>query len=623
MATLRGTPKKDRLTGTSAKDTLSGLGDSDVLIGGAGNDTLKGGSGNDLLYGGNGNDMLYGGSGNDKLYGGSGGDTLDGGTGNDRLEGGSGNDTYIVRNVGDKIKDTGGFDLLRTTVSLTLGSGIEAAIVLGAGLVNLTGNALDNTLTGNAAANLLSGGAGNDILIGLGGNDTFGGGDGHDAMTGGAGNDIFYGGAGNDTMSSGGGTDQFIGGDGSDTADYSSDTSGLAILVDLTGINSPLGAAAGDTFSSIENITGTTVAGPGDTLTGNSSDNALIGLAGNDTLTGGGGLDTLLGGDGDDLFIGGDFGTGADIYNGGAGVDLVSYFGIASSIVVDLLLTNTAAGATGQGLNNDTFISIERLIGGTNSDFLSGSESDNAIGGGGGNDVIFGRGGADILNGNANDDTIDPGDDLAIDAVDGGTGNDTVSYAGHTSSGVFVQISGTSGSGGHVVVTDTYSNIENVIGTSLGDTIILDNTAGTELSADGGAGDDTLHSLAGVNSAAAIETLTGGAGFDTFVLHPNCFGNVLDFKSDLQSTPQAPDFDRIRLTSSELGGLATASGNLTNRTSDHNATLGHAQLIYDESTHSLWFDADGITGGEIAIASFGGNFAATLNSFGVSDFVFV
>jgi Ca2+-binding RTX toxin-like protein len=72
-----------------------------------------------------------------------------------------------------------------------LGANIENLTLIGAALINGTGNALNNTLTGNAAANLLSGLVGNDILNGGAGIDILIGGAGKDTLSGGLGNDSF------------------------------------------------------------------------------------------------------------------------------------------------------------------------------------------------------------------------------------------------------------------------------------------------------------------------------------------------------------------------------------------------------------------------------------------------
>ena len=88
------------LTGNGADNTLIGLGGDDTLRGMAGADKLLGGDGNDLL---------------------------DGGTGDDNMRGGLGDDTYIVDAVGDVASEAngGGIDEVRTSVTFTLGSGLE------------------------------------------------------------------------------------------------------------------------------------------------------------------------------------------------------------------------------------------------------------------------------------------------------------------------------------------------------------------------------------------------------------------------------------------------------------------------------------------------------------------
>jgi len=164
-------------------------------------------------------------------------DTLDGGAGADKLVGGAGNDLYLVDlDASGAMRDTvleslnSGFDtvelqgdLVNTSLaSLTLGANLEALdaslttinasnlpslLVLntafpylpvspsttlpGVGLLNLSGNALNNLLSGNAANNRLNGAAGNDTLAGGAGNDTLVGGAGNDVLVGGTGADCF------------------------------------------------------------------------------------------------------------------------------------------------------------------------------------------------------------------------------------------------------------------------------------------------------------------------------------------------------------------------------------------------------------------------------------------------
>ncbi len=105
--------------------------------------------------------------------------------------GGAGNDTFVVNSIRDVLADSGGVDLVKSTVSRTLAAGFEKMTLLGAAAINGTGN---------AAANILTGNAGNNKLFGLGGSDN---------LNGGARNDVLTGGLGKDTMTGGAGADDF------------------------------------------------------------------------------------------------------------------------------------------------------------------------------------------------------------------------------------------------------------------------------------------------------------------------------------------------------------------------------------------------------------------------------
>jgi Ca2+-binding RTX toxin-like protein len=76
--------------------------------------------------------------------------------------------------------------------------------------------------------------------------------------------------------------------------------------------------AAGDTYVSVENVTGTSGR---DTLTGSSAANVLRGGAGSDFIDGGANNDTLDGGTGNDTILGG---SGRDTITGGFGADRMS-----------------------------------------------------------------------------------------------------------------------------------------------------------------------------------------------------------------------------------------------------------------------------------------------------------
>jgi hemolysin type calcium-binding protein/beta-propeller repeat-containing protein len=79
VATIVGTPGKERLAGTNSadvivalggRDKVNGKGGSDRICGDAANDTLKGGGGKDRLYGEGGKDVLLGQAGKDVCVGG-------------------------------------------------------------------------------------------------------------------------------------------------------------------------------------------------------------------------------------------------------------------------------------------------------------------------------------------------------------------------------------------------------------------------------------------------------------------------------------------------------------------------------------------------------------------------
>ncbi|WP_369802140.1 putative Ig domain-containing protein [Pseudorhodoferax sp. Leaf265] len=226
-AVLRGTSSADTLTGSNGDEVILGLAGNDVLSGGAGNDTLDGGIGADAMSGGSGDDVYIvdntsdtvaenasegidtvessvsftlganvenltltgsaaiNGAGNslaNTLLGNDAANTLNGGTGADTMSGGLGDDIYIVDNASDSVIEgvDGGVDLIRSSVTRTLGANIENLTLTGNTAISGTGNGLANVLTGNTSANTLTGYGGNDTLIGGKGWDVLVGGEGHD-----------------------------------------------------------------------------------------------------------------------------------------------------------------------------------------------------------------------------------------------------------------------------------------------------------------------------------------------------------------------------------------------------------------------------------------------------------
>ena len=176
--------------GTIATPAASGVILNDDVAGRVYNGTqarnvVTGWAGDDTIFGNGGNDSLSGSGGDDVIDGGTGNDTLDGNAGADTLIGGDGNDTYLTDGLDTLIEAAtaaGGVDLVISTASHTLGTGVEHLTLTGTAAINGTGNGLDNNLTGNGAANVLSGLGGTDILIGGAGADRLDGGLGADTF---------------------------------------------------------------------------------------------------------------------------------------------------------------------------------------------------------------------------------------------------------------------------------------------------------------------------------------------------------------------------------------------------------------------------------------------------------
>ncbi len=225
------------------------------------------------------------------------------------------------------------------------------------------------------------------------------GGDGDDSLTGNRlANDLF-GGRGRDDLTGGEGGDLLDGGEGRDTAHYEGATAAVAADLQFAGILNQ-GEAAGDSYTSIENLSGS---GYGDWLGGDDVNNTLWGRGGIDTLLGRGGSDFLYGGADDDVLIGG---AGGDKLDGGSGNDSARY---ESAVVVNL---SDASQNTGDAAG-DTFISIERLY---------GSGFDDTLIGDAGNNYLFGEGGEDILKGGRKADHLYGG--YETDHLYGGQDND-------------------------------------------------------------------------------------------------------------------------------------------------------------------------------------------------------
>ncbi|CEJ13853.1 Bifunctional hemolysin/adenylate cyclase precursor [bacterium YEK0313] len=392
-------------------------------------------------------DTLTGNTGNNVLIGNGGNDILDGGAGTDTLSGGAGDDIFIVDSSSDVVFDfanEGNDEVRATAASYTLNaqSEIERLTFIGTG--NFTG-------TGNAGNNIITGGAGVDVLYGLAGNDTLIGGDGNDWLIGGA------------------GADALIGGAGSDIAQYFSAAAGVTI--DLAS-GQHYGDAAGDTFDSIEMITGSNYR---DQLYGDANANNLWGEGGDDYLVGRGGADEL---------------------NGGGGFDTAGYTSSSAGVTINLA-TNINTGGEAAG---DRLFAIENIDGSAYDDAITGDASVNDLRGGAGNDILDGGAGNDTLYGGAGDDIfiVDSSSDVVFDFANEGNDEVRATAASYT--------------------LNAQSEIERLTFIGTGSFTGTGNASNNVIT--GGAGNDTLSGLAGNDTLIGgdgSDSLIGGAGADSLI----------------------------------------------------------------------------------------------------------
>jgi len=409
--TIVGTEDDDGLSPASIQDTnnylIQGLGGIDYLSGAQGQDTLEGGTGSDTLFGRGGNDLLKGGAdgeadyldggtGNDTVWGQDKGDTLIGGQGADRIvladqyDTSSANIAYtVIADASDTIELNEAYfkaprgRLVQRSSRLDLelqgGTGSNLATINFQNASRLTQTVLTNAsgsktfnlgdifamfqssgifYEGTAGNDDLLGGSTDDTLLGKAGNDTLTGGAGNDLLGGDDGDDVVYGGDGSDTLSGSSGNDTLVGGagadlykifvalgrdviraDAQDTVDLAYQRSGLSIgrLDSLGNVLLTLADSATQSTQTLSIEQASTLAGltlkfkdgstlawadvlaeatkplnltlngttGADSLQGQDANDTLNGFAGKDTLLGNLGNDVLDGGEGDDLLIGG------------------------------------------------------------------------------------------------------------------------------------------------------------------------------------------------------------------------------------------------------------------------------------------------------------------------------
>ena len=233
----------------------------------------------------------------------------------------------------------------------------------------------------------------------------------------------------------------------------------------------------------------------------------------------------LIGNSGNNILAGG---AGADTLDGDAGWDTASYATSSSGVTVSLM-TGTGSGGDAQG---DRLLNIENLVGSNFDDTLEGS-------------TVSG-------------------------SLDGGLGNDTVSFAhaasGAGGAGVTVNLALTTWQNTITGGWHQLLNIENVTGSAFNDTLI------------GNSGNNIITGLGG------NDTLTGAGGNDTFVFLPG-FGNdtITDFTAGPNSGPHDliamdntifADFDAVMTASTQVGASTVITVDAQNTITLANVSLG-------------------------------------------------
>ncbi|HYG48209.1 MAG TPA: cadherin domain-containing protein [Allosphingosinicella sp.] len=508
-----GTDGNDTLTGGSGKNWITGGAGDDTITGGALEDIVNGNSGQDSLAGGAGADVLLGGMDNDKLTGGAGADILVGGQGLDIAA----YDTAVTASLGNSALNTG-----------------DAAGDSYDGVEGLQGSASSDTLEGDIAENDLRGGGGDDTLHGGGGDDIY----------------TFARGDGTDTILDAGGTSQIAVVDSSGA--LQGPYVGTVRLVDRDGSNNqferivthsetgavvyrkeynsavangldggqvpgfdPAAWADGYVPSGTGQAVSLVQAAPGGSDTILFEDATAAGAAPTGDLTIGlSDLGFALVGNNLEITVN-TVGSGATIAGGkvvvqnfrnGASTDVNSaietlQFSDGSSVNLAGLKFDSSGALLASSTDSSATPVDDFIV--SNAATLSGQYGNDTLLGGAGNNVLQGGDGDDLLVGG-----------LGADSLQGGAGVDTISYVGSnavtSNIGVTVSLaSGLAAGNDTEVMGDTYSSIENVVGSQFRDHI-TGNDSDNVLK--GNRGDDTL-----IGGGGTVDTAAYALGADVLI----------------------------------------------------------------------------------------------------------
>jgi Ca2+-binding RTX toxin-like protein len=493
--------------GSQGNDSITGNNLDNILVGGGGNDTIDGQAGNDCLDGDNvsgfaavpgtpGDDTLAGGLGNDVVLGGPANDTLD----ENKPLNANGTPAYgPLGNGADAIDGGDGVDTVTYAARLT-------RIVVYLGLISTFNDGADTNADGLSnefddvfftTENVITGGYEDIVSANFVNNRA------DNVFTDNGGNDCLEGGPGNDTFVQGSapqGADVMIGNTGTDTGDYSARTGAVQVILDGVANDGDIATNEGD------NVGGFSVSCRPQTVVVNPPLSVLLDLVGSPAV-----VNSLT-------FLDAPVTGPAPQVCGFVPVDVfVPVDGIVLDGIPIIGLARAPQGAfcPGEQLGGDqaplTQDDVENVNGGSGNDILVGGASGNVLNGNGGDDQISGEAGSDSLNGGDGNDTIRGGD--GNDAVNGGSGTNTIDYASAGAGGVGVNVNLTTGVASGQG-TDTLTSIQNVRGSSFGDSLSGD---GTNNVLNGNGGPDALSGNAGddtVNGGAGPDQAAGGVGND-------------------------------------------------------------------------------------------------------------
>ncbi|MEM1146273.1 MAG: Ig-like domain-containing protein [Pseudomonadota bacterium] len=300
---------------------------------------------------------------------------------------------------------------------------------------------------------------GDDIFIGNVGNDTLRGRSGFDWLDGGGGEDVIYGGDDDDVILGGDGTDRLYGENGDD---YIHPGDGHNYYKNVNGIWTAFGAWGGH---------------------------------GNDTIVASGTRAYIDAQGDDDTVIVTQSITAWSRYNGGAGIDTLSFERYSTAINLNIGALVDRGGGTGWR----TFNSHEHFIGFEN---FTATEFNDTLTGDTGSNLLRGLAGDDVLSGHTGNDTLEGG--AGADTLNGDAGTDAASYE-NSDFAVWVDLSNGESFGGDAE-GDTFVSVEHLKGSDYDDTLTGD-AQGNMLT--GGKGDDWFVATEGGDIYA------GGEDFDT------------------------------------------------------------------------------------------------------------